>query len=161
MLTELLLSLFVVASPIPPPSPSAVLQLSKLPNKSKSVIIKNENNAPIPDSLKDRFEVLETSSGIVIELEIPKTEELVRLPGPNYTWPHGGCYMCLGNYMITKFGQSKAYLDKIGYEKWGILYDNLHNDPAYKGVKGVNEGYYGSNHNCMRQRVRLFRRWRR
>lgn len=150
---------------LPPPHSITIEKLSKN-QKSKSKILKSaEYKAPIPDELSDRFEeveVLETKSGVKIKLEIPpETDELKRLPGPSYAWPHGNCYMCLGNILITKYGQSKEYLDKIGSKNWGILYDNLNNDPSFEGVKGSNEGYYGSSgHRCQRRGIlgRIFRR---
>lgn len=141
MLKLILLLVFV----IPPPHPSAVKKLSEIPNRRSLILKSAQNKAPIPDSLKDRFievESFETASGIEMVLEVEETSELVRLSGPSYTWPHGNCYMCLGNYMISHFGQSKDYLDEIGYENWGILYDNLQNDPEFEGVKGKNEGWY-------------------
>lgn len=165
MLFEIITVSVLSIPPLPAPHPSAVEKLNRLPNKdTKARILKSaENKAPIPDTLKHRFvevESFETKSGIVIELEVLETNELVRLPGPSYNWPHDGCYMCLGNYMISHFGQSKEYLDEIGYENWEILYDNLHNDPSFEGVKGENEGWYGGGSSSY-QRRGIFSRLRR
>ena len=151
MFFKMLLVFTVLMPPLPKPHSTAVRTLRKLPVqvREKSKILKSaQNQAPIPDALKDRFilvETFETSSGIKINLEVEENSELTRLPGPKHPWPHGSCAMCLGNQLISHFGQSKEYLDEIGYENWGTLYDNLQNDPKFKGVKGKNEGWYQGN----------------
>jgi len=155
--------IMLLALAVPPPHPSAVAKIAALPDKpTVSRVLKDRQNpAPIPDELKDRFVEVETfdAAGVTIELEVPETTGLVRLPGPSYQWPHGSCAMCLGNSLTMNYGQSQAYLNEIGYDQWEILWDNLHNDPAYEGVKGENQGGYdGSSYGT--QRRGLFR-WRR
>ena len=154
--------IILLALAVPPPHPSAIAKLAALPDKvTVSRVLKGRQNpAPIPDELKERFvevETFEAATGVTIELEVPETAGLVRLPGPSWQWPHGSCAMCVGNSMIQHYGQSKEYLDSIGYDQWKILWDNLHNDPAYEGVKGESQGYYGGSSSGRRG----FFRWRR
>jgi len=156
--------IILLALAVPPPHPSAIAKIAALPDKvTVSRLLKDRQNpAPIPDELKERFvevETFEAAADIVIELEVPEATGIVRLPGPSWQWPHGSCSMCLGNSLLMHYGQSKEYLDSIGYDQWGILWDNLHNDPTYKGVKGESQGYYGGS-SSGGQRRGLFR-WRR
>lgn len=138
--------IFILLFCVPPPSQDTLEKFQHTPSQIKASA---EYKAPIPDELKDRFvevEEFETEAGVKIVLEVvPPTSELERLPGPSYRWPHGNCYMCLGNTLISRYGQSKKYLDEIGYKNWGVLYDNLNNDPRFQGVKGENEGWYYGN----------------
>ena len=49
-----------------------------------------------------------------------------RNPGPSHAWPHGNCLMCLGNSLMSR-GYSYAYLNSVGYQNWGTLWDNSFN----------------------------------
>ena len=108
--------------------------------------LEKEYAAPIPDSLVgyDVHEVTDASGNpgrIVLEKPVAD-EELERLPGPAWQWPHAGCEMCVGNALISK-GFDEQYLRGLTYKQWGVLWDNVHNNPDLVKGKPLGEGYIG------------------
>ena len=91
-----------------------------------------------------------------IKLVEPKTTGLVRVSGPRHYGPHRGCMMCLGNHMIGTHGQVRSYLNTVGYNKWQVLHDNLHNGPDATVTKSVTRAKSTS----VSTRRGLFSRWR-
>jgi len=118
-------------------SPFAELQASS---------IEKEYAAPIPDSLVgyDVHEVTDAAGnpGRIV-LEQPVADEvLTRIDGPTWSWPHAGCEMCVGNALISK-GFDEQYLRGLTYKQWGVLWDNVHNNPDLAKGKPPGEGYIG------------------
>lgn len=91
-----------------------------------------------------------------VEVKLKKFDDfsLERIVGPSWEGPDGDCLMCLGNHLIGEHYQAYDYLMKLGYSKWQILHDNLHNDPSFKGQVGNDSPTIGYGQG----RGRLFRR---
>lgn len=105
--------------------------------------IEKEYAAPIPDSLVVHEVVDASGNAVQIVLEKPVAKERVeRLPGPSWQWPHVGCPMCVGNALISK-GFDEQYLRDLTYKQWGVLWDNVHNNPNLVKGKPRGEGYIG------------------
>jgi len=123
--------------------------------------LEKEYPAPIPDSLAIHEAVDAAGDTVQIVLEKPVAEEtLERLPGPVWRWPHVGCKMCVGNALISK-GFDEQYLRGLTYEQWGVLWDNVHNNPDLVKGKPRGEGYVGYEAGGgYVSRPRLFRRRR-
>lgn len=52
---------------------------------------------------------------------------VVRLAGPEWVGPHPGCMMCMGNHLISTHGKSYFYLNRVGWQQWATIHDNVHN----------------------------------
>ena len=129
------------------PTVPPVIQSSASPfEELRESSVEKEYAAPIPDSLVayDVHELSDASGNAVqIVLEKLKPEEtLERLPGPTWQWPHVGCPMCVGNALISK-GFDEQYLRGLTYKQWGVLWDNVHNNPDLVKGKPQGEGYIG------------------
>ncbi len=111
-------------------------------------------HAPLP-----RFLVSRAPPPIVIEHKVKPTVKPTILSHNYRTTTHEEwCAMCLGQHLRNFHGNTYDELDKVGYKKWVVYHEGLHDKGVYKAPKDCADG------SCSTSTVRgsrILRRFRR